>query len=107
MTLSATVSIPIGKGIAGHCALTGESMFIEHAHSHPMFNADVDKATGYYTRNIMACPLRDNHNQIVAVIQLLNKDRASKMRHTLGAVCATKLLASPEHMAHVKLRMLC
>lgn len=67
------IRIPIDKGIAGHVATTGECLNIPDAYSHPLFNKEVDKQTGYHTRNILCMPIFNKHERVVAVVQLLNK----------------------------------
>lgn len=67
------IRVKVGQGIAGYVALTGEVLNIADAHTHPMFNADFDTKTGYITRNILAVPMRNPQQQIIGVVQLLNK----------------------------------
>lgn len=66
--------VPLDSGIAGHVATTGECLNIPDAYAHHLFNKDVDRETGYLTRNILCMPIFDTKNeQVVAVVQLLNK----------------------------------
>jgi adenylate cyclase len=67
------IRVPIDKGIAGHVATTGECLNIPDAYSHPLFNKQVDKQTGYHTRNILCMPIFSKQEKVVAVVQLLNK----------------------------------
>lgn len=67
------IRLPISAGIAGHVAMTGEGLNIPDAYSHPLFNRDIDRQTGYQTRNILCMPILDTKSQVVAVVQLLNK----------------------------------
>jgi adenylate cyclase len=67
------IRVPIDKGIAGHVATTGECLNIPDAYSHPLFNKQVDKQTGYHTRNILCMPISTKQGKVVAVVQLLNK----------------------------------
>ena len=64
---------PIGRGIVGTVAKSGDVMTIHDAQSDERFDKSADKATGYFTRNILCIPIRDHRNKIVAVIELLNK----------------------------------
>ena len=63
----------VGKGFAGICCKEGGTMFVNDPYSHPLFNPDVDRRTGYVTRSIMCMPLRDTRDKIVAVLQMLNR----------------------------------
>lgn len=67
------IRFPIGKGIAGHVAKTGEIINIPDAYSDPRFNPEVDRQTGYRTKTILCAPLKNNDGEIVGVIQVLNK----------------------------------
>jgi adenylate cyclase len=67
------IIIPITTGIAGHVAQTGESLNIPDAYSHPLFNPNVDRETGYKTRSILCIPILNRNQQVVAVVQLINK----------------------------------
>ncbi len=67
------IRLPVGKGIAGHVAQSGEIVCIPDAYSDPRFNPEVDKRTGYITRNILCLPIRNKTGKIIAVLQLLNK----------------------------------
>lgn len=70
---SVTIKLPVGEGIAGHVALTGEVMNITNAQDDPRFNSDIDEKTGYTTKTILCMPLRNKDSKILGVFQLLNK----------------------------------
>jgi adenylate cyclase len=66
--------LSIHTGIAGHVAQTGECLNIPDAYTHPLFNKEVDRETGYQTRNILCMPIFNTKgDRVVAVVQLLNK----------------------------------
>ncbi|MBZ5545070.1 MAG: SpoIIE family protein phosphatase [Acidobacteriia bacterium] len=67
------IRLPLGKGIAGHVAQTGEIVLIPDAYADPRFNPEVDKRTGYRTRTILCLPIRNKAGKIIAALQLLNK----------------------------------
>jgi adenylate cyclase len=67
------IRVPLGQGIAGSVAVTGESVNIADAYADPRFNQEVDRRTGYRTRSILCAPVRDAAERIVAVLQLLNR----------------------------------
>jgi phosphoserine phosphatase RsbU/P len=67
------IRLPRGRGIAGHVALTGEIVNIPDAYADDRFNPEVDKRTGFRTRNILTLPIRNKASKIVATLQLLNK----------------------------------
>lgn len=67
------IRMSMGKGLAGYVAKTGETVNIADAYKDPRFNPEIDKKSGYKTRNVLCMPLRDKEGQIVGVFQLLNK----------------------------------
>lgn len=67
------ISIPIGVGIAGTVAATGEFLNIPDAYKDERFSPAYDKKTGYRTKAVLAIPVRDNTGDIVAVLQCINK----------------------------------
>jgi len=71
------IRLPLGKGIAGHVAKTGEVVLIPDAYADPRFNPEVDKRTGYRTRTILCVPIRNKAGKIIAALQLLNKLQGS------------------------------
>jgi signal transduction histidine kinase len=67
------IRIPLGAGIAGMVASTGVAIRISDAYTDPRFNPDVDKRTGYRTRNILCTPMRNARGRVICVFQVLNK----------------------------------
>lgn len=70
---SLEIRLPIGKGIAGFVAKTGEIINIPDAYQDSRFNPEVDKRSGYRTRSVLCVPVRDRGNTIIGVVQCLNK----------------------------------
>jgi putative ABC transport system ATP-binding protein len=67
------IRVPIGSGIAGRVATTGQALNVPDAYAEPLFNRAVDQDTGYRTRSLLCVPIKDLHGQVFAVVQLLNK----------------------------------
>jgi signal transduction histidine kinase/CRP-like cAMP-binding protein len=67
------IRLPIGKGIAGYVAQTGETVNIEDTYNHPYFNPEIDQRTGYHTYSMLCMPVRNKDKIILGIIQLLNK----------------------------------
>lgn len=67
------IRVPLGAGIAGHVALTGETVNIPDAYQDSRFNPEVDRKTGYHTRTILCMPMRNREGKILGVLQVLNK----------------------------------
>ncbi|MCK5006853.1 MAG: HD domain-containing protein [Spirochaetales bacterium] len=67
------IIIPVTAGIAGCVAMTGDSLIINDPYSDDRFDKDVDKKTGYHTRNILSLPINDGEGKIIGVFQAINK----------------------------------
>ena len=67
------IRFPLHLGIAGYVATTGEVLNIPDAYADPRFNPEIDKQTGYITRNMLTFPMRNKLNEIIGVFQVLNK----------------------------------
>ncbi|KAL3107856.1 hypothetical protein niasHT_017088 [Heterodera trifolii] len=66
------IRFPIGKGIAGHVALTGESLNIQNAYEDERFNREIDSMTGYHTQSILCMPIFIR-GSVIGVVQMVNK----------------------------------
>lgn len=75
------IRLPIGRGLAGHVALTGETINVPDAYADPRFDRSVDVLTGFRTLNILAVPVWGHDGRTVGVIQVLNKRSGSFERH--------------------------
>jgi phosphoserine phosphatase len=60
-------------GIAGEAAQTRSIINVPDAYADPRFNPDVDKKTGFRTRNMVTFPLVGHDGDLVGVLQVLNK----------------------------------
>ncbi len=71
------IRMPLGVGIAGQVASTGETINISDAYNNPIFNPEIDKITGYETKSILCMPLKNKVGKTIGVFQLLNKQKGS------------------------------
>lgn len=69
----APLKLPLGKGIAGHVANTGEVLVVDDAQSHALFDSSNDKRTGYHTANMLVLPALDTSGNVTGVLQCVNK----------------------------------
>ena len=69
------IRVPIGLGIAGCVAKTGEVINIPDVYSDDRFNKSIDLKTGYKTKSLICAPVHYQNN-VIAVAQLLNKTPA-------------------------------
>jgi tRNA A-37 threonylcarbamoyl transferase component Bud32/putative methionine-R-sulfoxide reductase with GAF domain len=69
----APIRLPVGRGIAGTVAKTGEIVNIQDAYKDPHFDSRTDASSGFKTRTILAAPLKTPRGEIVGVVEILNK----------------------------------
>jgi HD-GYP domain-containing protein (c-di-GMP phosphodiesterase class II) len=67
------IRLKIGMGISGYVAQTGKIVNIPDAYADPRFNQETDRRTGFRTRNILCAPMQNKHNEVIGVLQVLNK----------------------------------
>jgi HD-GYP domain-containing protein (c-di-GMP phosphodiesterase class II) len=64
--------------VAGYVALTGETIIVEDCASlndpnkPPLFDTSYDKKMGYRSKSMLAIPMRDNKEEIIGVLELIN-----------------------------------
>lgn len=67
------IRIKIGMGISGFVAQTGKTVNIQDAYNDPRFNQETDRRTGYRTHTILCAPMLNKMNDVIGVLQVLNK----------------------------------
>ncbi len=67
------IRLPMGKGIAGAVAETGELVNLADAYTDPRFDRDFDQRFGYRTKSLLCLPVKARDDKTVGVLQLLNK----------------------------------
>lgn len=74
---SAEIRLPIGRGLAGTVAETGQEIVLHDAYADPRFDRSQDQRTGFHTRSMLCVPIRNRESKVVGVLQLLNKKQGS------------------------------
>lgn len=64
---------PIGVGIAGFVAESGETVLIPDCYADPRFNQEIDRRTRYRTRSMMVMAMYDTNQEVMGVFQVINK----------------------------------
>lgn len=67
------LKLPIGEGIAGWVAKTGNTVNIKDAYRDKRFNPSRDRQSGYRTTSMLCQPMRNYRHEIIGVVQALNK----------------------------------
>ncbi len=74
-------TIPVDRlSLAGYTATTGEPLVIEDAYNQPpdveyTINRAIDERYGYHTKSLLVIPMRDHQEDVIGVLQLINRKR--------------------------------
>ncbi|MFN2570201.1 MAG: HD domain-containing phosphohydrolase [Gemmatimonadales bacterium] len=74
-------TIPVDRSsLAGYCAVTGDPLVIDDAYFLPpdveyTINRSFDERYGYRTKSMLVIPMKDHKDQIIGVLQLINRKR--------------------------------
>lgn len=91
------IRFPKNLGIAGYVAMTGEILNIRDAYADPHFNPEIDRKTGYRTRNVLTFPMKNKMGRTIGVFQVLNKlsghfrEIDEEILATISSIAATQL----------------
>ena len=67
------IRIPVDYGVAGWVFQNCEPLTINDAYNHPIFYKEVDKKSGFRTKNILCIPLKNRSDQCIGALQAINK----------------------------------
>ena len=74
-------TIPVDRtSLAGYAATTGEALMIDDAYFLPpdveySINRSFDERYGYRTKSMLVLPMKDHKEQVIGVLQLINRKR--------------------------------
>ena len=91
-------TVPIDhSSLAGYVAATGEPLVIGDVYLLPddvsyRQNRSFDDAFGYRTRSMLVLPMRSHRDEIVGVLQLINRKRAAEIRLLSDDIVAREVL---------------
>jgi HD-GYP domain-containing protein (c-di-GMP phosphodiesterase class II) len=91
-------SVPIdATSLAGYAAVSGQPLVIDDVYMLPpnvpyQFNRSFDEQVGYRTQSVLVLPMKSHRDEIVGVLQLINRKRdAEASLYAPGAVAAQVL----------------
>jgi GAF domain-containing protein len=67
------IAIGLHSGIVGLTYETEEAQVVNDPYNHPKFLDTIDKQSGYVTKNLITMPIFGSDQNVIGVIQLLNK----------------------------------
>ncbi len=76
-------TIPVDRSsLAGYAAVTGEPLVIDDAYFLPpdveySINRSFDERYGYRTKSMLVIPMKDHKDQVIGVLQLINRKRSA------------------------------
>lgn len=71
---SGSLRLPAGEGIVGETLTTEKAIIVNDPYSDPRFNQDVDRKSGYVTRNLVCVPLRDADGKVIGAFEGINRN---------------------------------
>lgn len=67
------MAVPLDSSIAGTVFRTNDPLIIEEVSSHPVWNSQVDRASGFQTHSILGVPMHNVSGKTVGVLEAVNK----------------------------------
>jgi len=90
------IRFPLGVGIAGTVAKTGETISIPDAYADPRFSPENDRRTGFRTRNLLTLAMTGHDGAVIGVFQAINKAAGEftiEDEVTLGSLASSAAVA--------------
>jgi len=69
------IVIGLDSGIVGDTYAKEEPQIVNNPYEDPRFLPNIDKKSGYVTKNIITVPIFNSKREVMGIIQLLNKSR--------------------------------
>ena len=100
------IELPLGQGLAGAVASTGELLNVPDVYADPRFDSSWDSKTGYRTRSMLVHPALDLDGRVIGVVQVINKrsgafDRSDEEMLGGSAAAASTALRNAQHFAEM------
>ncbi len=105
-TSGVEIRFPANIGIAGFVATTGKVLNIDNVYEDSRFNPEIDRKTGYKTKNIICVPMINREGQIYGVFESMNKrigNFTKKDEETLLALSAQAAIVIENTLLHQEL----
>lgn len=99
------ITVPIGEGLAGTVAATGEPIDAADAYEDERFRAAFDNRLGYRTKDVYGVPVFNRVGTLIGVLQLLNRRRPldESDKEFLSSICTYIGLALQNAWVHHEL----
>jgi HD-GYP domain-containing protein (c-di-GMP phosphodiesterase class II) len=96
-------TLPLDRtSLAGYAAVTGEALILDDAYEIPAkapysLNRSFDERFGYRTKSMLVVPMKDHRDEVVGVLQLINRKRDPAATITSEAAATEHVLPYEEH----------
>ena len=67
------IAISVDSGIVGHTFKTKTAQLVNNPYDNEFFMPNIDKKSGFVTRNVITTLIFDSNHEVIGIIQLLNK----------------------------------
>ncbi len=68
-----SLRVPDSAGVVGQVISSGQAVRVDDAYQDERFNQEVDRSTGYQTRNLICVPVRNEEGKLIGAFECLNK----------------------------------
>ncbi len=86
--------MPIGQGVAGQVAKTGNAISLKDAYRDTRFREDLDRIINYKTRAVLAVPLKNREGKVSGVLEVVNKIRGTFTEEDEGLLSILSTMAA-------------
>jgi signal transduction protein with GAF and PtsI domain len=66
------VEVPVGRGLVGWAAMSGQPVAVRDVHTDARFARDIAESTGYVPTTILAAPFFDSGGEVIGVLEVLD-----------------------------------
>lgn len=66
------VEVPVGRGLVGWAAMSGQPVAVRDVHADARFARDIAESTGYVPTSVFAAPFFDDGGEVLGVLEVLD-----------------------------------
>jgi GAF domain-containing protein len=103
-------TLPLGRGIAGLVAVSGQPLAVANAQQDPRHARDIAEQVGYLPNTILAVPVTDAQGGVIGVLELLDRQGAPtyslddmELLGRFAELCSLALAQRRAHALHTAL----
>lgn len=72
------IRVPIGEGISGHVAESGQILNVADAWELPYYNRDFDIKNRFRTKSVLCTPIKNRIGEMIGVLQVINAKKKER-----------------------------